>query len=179
MDALRTVVNGYEPTLQEALANAGSLSATAAVTIRDTETLLADAEGLARSTGGHLDAGTRQALTGLAATLRQTAKALAATDDVRAAKNTVTGIIEDTWREYTGDINNLLLMDATAEPVSLTDSRNPTPTSIQVLIRTQEIKEESADKAGEADAEKAPTTFWGRVTQMLRDFWNAVTGVFH
>ena len=178
VDALRAVLNDYEPTLQAALANAGTLSASAAVTIRDTETLLADAESLARSTGRDLDAGTKQSLRGLSAALRQTAKALATTKQVKEAKNTVTQIIEDTWNEYTGDVNNILLMDATAEPVSLTDERNPAPTSIQVLIRTQEIKEEKPEEDEASAAVKEKTTFWGRVTQMFRDFWNAVTGVF-
>ena len=178
VDALRNVLNGYEPTLQEALANAGTLSASAVTTIRDTETLLTDAENLARSTGKDLDAGTKQSLRGLSAALRQTAKALATTKQVKEAKNTVTQIIEDTWNEYTGDVNNILLMDATAEPVSLTDERNPAPSSIQVLIRTQEIKAEDAEEDEASAAEKEKTTFWGRVTQMLRDFWNAVTGVF-
>nr|WP_325211597.1 hypothetical protein [uncultured Oscillibacter sp.] len=178
VDALRTVLNDYEPTLQEALANAGTLSASAVTTIRDTETLLADAENLARSTGKDLDAGTKQSLRGLSAALRQTAKALATTQQVKEAKNTVTQIIEDTWNEYTGDVNNILLMDATAEPVSLTDERNPAPGSIQVLIRTQEIKTADAEEDEDSAAEKEQTTFWGRVTQMLRDFWNAVTGVF-
>ena len=178
VDALRTVLNGYEPTLQEALANTGALSASAVTTIRDAETLLADAENLARSTGKDLDAGTKQSLRGLSAALRQTAKALATTKQVKEAKNTVTQIIEDTWNEYTGDVNNILLMDATAEPVSLTDERNPAPTSIQILIRTQEIKEEKPEEDEASAAVKEKTTFWGRVTQMFRDFWNAVTGVF-
>ncbi|WP_204791221.1 hypothetical protein, partial [Oscillibacter sp. CU971] len=178
VDALRTVLNGYEPTLQEALANTGTLSASAVTTIRDTEALLTDAENLARSTGKDLDAGTKQSLRGLSAALRQTAKALATTKQVKEAKNTVTQIIEDTWNEYTGDVNNILLMDATAEPVSLTDERNPAPTSIQVLIRTQEIKEEKPEEDEASAAVKEKTTFWGRVTQMFRDFWNAVTGVF-
>ena len=179
VDALRTVLNGYEPTLQEALSSAGALSTAAVSTIRDTETLLADAENLARSTGRDLDAGTRQSLNGLSAALRQTAKALAATGEVKDAKNTVADIIEDTWNEYTGDVNNLLLMDATAEPVSLTDERNPTPSSVQVLIRTQEIKEEEPEETPETAEAKTATTFWGRVGQMFRDFWNAVTGIFH
>ena len=178
VDALRTVLNGYEPTLQEALASAGTLSDSAVTTIRDTEKLLTDAENLARSTGTELDAGTKQSLRGLSAALRQTAKALATTKQVKEAKNTVTQIIEDTWNEYTGDVNNILLMDATAEPVSLTDERNPAPTSIQVLIRTQEIKEEKPEEDEASAAVKEKTTFWGRVTQMFRDFWNAVTGVF-
>ena len=179
VDALRNVLNGYEPTLQEALANTGTLSASAVTAIRDTETLLSDAENLARSTGKDLDAGTKQSLRGLSAALRQTAKALATTKQVKEAKNTVTQIIEDTWNEYTGDVNNILLMDAAAEAVSLTDSRNPAPDSIQILIRTQEIKTEKAEEDEESAAAKAQTTFWGRVTQMFRDFWGAITGIFH
>ena len=95
------------------------------------------------------------------------------------AKNTITDIIEDTWNEYTGDVNNLLLMDATAEPVSLTDERNPSPTSIQVLIRTQEIKVEEPEEPEDPAQAKAETTFWGRIAQMFRDLWASVTGLFH
>ena len=97
---------------------------------------------------------------------------------MKEAKSSISSIIEDTWDEYTGDINNLLMMDAEAEAVSLTDERNGAPQSIQVLIRTQEIK---ADDGGDADIEveqAAKTTFWGRVAQMLRDFWAALTGIF-
>ncbi len=178
VDQLHTILNDYEPTLQEALASAGALSTSAVSTIRDTETLLADAENLARSTGKDLDEGTKQSLNGLSSALRQTAKALAATGEVKDAKNTITDIIEDTWNEYTGDINNILLMDATAEPISLTDERNPAPSSIQVLIRTQEIKAEEEEMAEGAAQIKEKTTFWGRVAQMFQDFWSAITGIF-
>ena len=95
-----------------------------------------------------------------------------ATGGVKQAKATINDIITDTWHEYTGDVNNILLMDAEAEAVSLTDSRNPSPSSIQVLIRTQEIKAE------ELAAVREETTFWGRVAQMFKDFWNAITGIF-
>ena len=76
-------------------------------------------------------------------------------------------------------MNNILLMDAEAEAVSLTDSRNPAPSSVQVLIRPQAIKEEEPEETEEAAAAKAETTFWGRVAQMFKDFWKAVTGIFH
>jgi len=179
VDALRNTLDEYEPTLQEAVANLGTLSTTAATALRDLETLLADSESLMKNSGSQLDAGTKQSLQGLAATLRQTAKAMEATGNVKAAKTTITDIIEDTWEEYTGDVNNILLMDAEAEAVSLTDSRNPAPSSIQILIRTQEIKAEEAETETEQKAVKAKTTFWDRVAQMFKDFWNAITGIFH
>lgn len=179
VDALRNLLNEYEPTLQEGVANVGTLSTSAAAALRDLETLLADTEVLMKTSGSQLDDGTRQALQGLAATLRQTAKAMAATSDVRDAKATINTIIEDTWNEYTGDVNNILLMDAEAQAVSLTDSRNPAPSSVQILIRTQEIKAEEPDEEAEEVAAKAETTFWGRVAQMFKDFWRAITGIFH
>ena len=176
--ALQTVLNEYEPTLQESVANVGALSTSAVSALRDLETLLADTEALMKTAGGQLDDGTHQALQGLADTLRQTAKAMAATGDVRDAKATINSIIEDTWNEYTGDINNILLMDAGAQAVSLTDSRNPAPSSVQILIRTQEIKAEELTAEQLAAAAPAKTTFWGRIAQMFRDFWNAITGIF-
>lgn len=183
VSALQTILNEYEPTLQEGIANLGTLSTSAATSLRDLETLLADTEALMKTSGSQLDDGTRQTLRGLADTLRQTAKAMAATSDVRDAKATINSIIEDTWHEYTGDINNILMMDAEAQAVSLTDPRNPAPSSVQILIRTQEIKEQepelTAATLAVTTANGQPTTFWGRVAQMFKDFWKAVTGIFH
>ena len=176
--ALQLVLNEYEPTLQESVASVGALSTTAVSTLRDLETLLADTEALMKTSGSQLDDGTHQALKGLSATLRQTAKAMAATGDVRDAKATINTIIEDTWLEYTGDVNNILMMDAGAEAVSLTDSRNPAPSSVQILIRTQEIKAEELTAQPLAAGAPEQTTFWGRVAQMFQDFWRAVTRIF-
>ena len=97
---------------------------------------------------------------------------------MKTAKSSISSIIEDTWNEYTGDVNNLLLMDANAEAVSLTDTRNDSPQSIQVLIRTKEIKKDNGAKAEIEVETAAQTTFWGRVAQMFRDFWAAITGIF-
>ncbi len=176
--ALQLVLNEYEPTLQESVASVGALSTTAVSTLRDLETLLADTEALMKTSGSQLDDGTHQALKGLSATLRQTARAMAATGDVRDAKQTINAIIEDTWLEYTGDVNNILMMDAGAEAVSLTDSRNPAPSSVQILIRTQEIKAEELTAQPLAAGAPEQTTFWGRVAQMFQDFWQAVTRIF-
>ena len=176
---LRLLLDEYEPTLQEGVASVGSLSTSAASALRDLEALLADSEALMKASGDQLDDGARQALRGLSATLRQTAKAMAATSDVRDAKATISTIIEDAWHEYTGGVNNILMMDAGARAVSLTDSRNPAPSSVQVLIRTQEIKAEEPTAQQLAAAAPARTTFWQRVAQMFQDFWSAVTSIFH
>ena len=177
-DDLRTILNNYEPTAQETLKTLEDLSVTAAATVRDTEKLVGDTEALMKASGAQLDSGTKQTLEGMAAALRQAAKSLSTTNDVKDAKSSINSIIEDTWNEHTGEVDNLLNMDATAAPESLTSPENPAPTSIQVVIRSQEIK---AEEPEEPEAEKTAaqaTTFWGRVAQMFRDFWAAITGIF-
>ena len=178
VENLRDTLNDYEPTLQETLKTVSSLSTSAVKTIRDTQSLVTDTENLMKSTGSTLDSGTKQTLEGLAAVLRSTAKTMSTANQIKDAKSSICDIIEDTWDEYTGDVNNLLLMDATADAVSLTDSRNPAPQSIQVLIRTQEITVPDEDETETETAAAAQTTFWGRVAQMFKDFWSAITGLF-
>ena len=177
-EELESLLDEYEPTLQETLATVSSLSTSAIKTIWDTQGLISDTEALMKSTGATLDDGTKQTLEGLAAVLRSTAKTMGTAGQIKDAKTSICDIIEDTWDEYTGDVNNLLLMDATAEAVSLTDSRNPSPESIQILIRTQEITMPDEDETEAEAAAEMQTTFWGRVAQMFKDFWAAITGLF-
>ena len=177
-EELESLLDEYEPTLQETLKTVSSLSTSAIKTIRDTQGLISDTEALMKSTGATLDDGTKQTLEGLAAVLRSTAKTMGTAGQIKDAKTSICDIIEDTWDEYTGDVNNLLLMDATAEAVSLTDSRNPSPESIQILIRTQEITMPDEDETEAEAAAEMQTTFWGRVAQMFKDFWAAITGLF-
>lgn len=178
VEDLQDILDDYEPVLQDTLKTVSSLSTSAIKTIRDTQGLISDTEALMKSTGATLDDGTKQTLEGLAAVLRSTAKTMGTAGQIKDAKTSICDIIEDTWDEYTGDVNNLLLMDATADAVSLTDSRNPAPQSIQVLIRTQEITVSDEDEAETETAAAAQTTFWGRVAQMFKDFWAAITGLF-
>lgn len=176
---LDDTINDQVPGLRSTLQDTKTLVTDMVTTIDDTHGFLTSFRSLAKTSGTQLDEGTKKSLENLAATLRKTARSTDAVGDVKTAKDTINGIIEDTWNEYTGDINNLLLMDATAQAVSLTSEENPAPSSIQVLIRTQEIKKSDSSAEITAQAQAAePTTFLGRVAQMFRDFWDTITGLF-
>ena len=183
VDALQDVIDKYEPVAQDAIDNAQDIAATMNKTLEDTGTFADSFEDFMQTSGYELDEGTRASLSSLAATLRDVAKSVSTTNDVKDAKDIVSELIEDTWNDYTGDVNNLLLMDAAAEPVSLTDPRNPSPKSVQVLIRTQEIKVEEPEavtvSANTSTAETGPSTFWGRVAAMFTTMWSAVVGRLH
>ena len=177
-EKLNKTVDEYIPQAQQALTDAKALTEAAVTGTRDLHTFLTDLEAVTKNAGTQLDSGTQKTLSGLAASLRQAAKSLSTTSDVKAAKNDISSIIEDTWNEHTGKMDNLFNMDSTAQAVSLTSAENPAPQSIQVLIRTQEIQKSEDEVSPEAAQEAPKSTFWGRVAQMFRDFWNAVTGIF-
>ncbi len=178
LEELDDTVNRHVPGLRDTLQDTRTLVFDMVTTIDDTHGFLSSFRSLAKTSGTQLDDGTKKSLEGLAETLRRTARSTDAVAGVKTAKNTLNEILEDTWGEYTGDLNNLLLMDATAQAHSLTSEQNATPASIQILIRTQEIKAESDDAAAAVQAAAEHTTFWERVAQMFRDFWSAIAGIF-
>jgi len=178
LNGLENLLNAYEPKAQESLKTLEDLSTTASGSIRNAEKLITDTENLARTSGAQLDAGTKQTLEGLSSALRRTAAALATSKDIKAAKDNLDSIVTDTWDEHTGDVDNLLNMDSTAPAESLTSDQNPTPQSVQVLIRSQEIKVPDKDEDETAAAAADKGSFWSRVGQMFKDFWSSITGIF-
>lgn len=179
ISALEKLLNAYEPKAQESLKTLEDLSVTATISIRNAEKLIGDTEKLARTSGAQLDAGTKKTLAGLSSTLRKAAASLSTTGDIKKAKNNLDEIITDTWHEHTGDVDNLLKMDSTADAVSLTSEKNPSPQSVQILIRSQEIKVPDEEQTEEEQTAADKGTFFSRVGQMFKDFWSAITGIFH
>ncbi|MBE7008725.1 MAG: hypothetical protein E7422_06275 [Ruminococcaceae bacterium] len=177
VEKAQQALDGYQPELDSAAAEVQSLAAASA----DANAFLRSAEDLLQTAGAQFDDATRQSLSSLAAALRGTAAALGESSGVRDAKASINEVVEDTWNDYTGDVSDLLEMDASAEAVSLTDPRNPSPASVQVLIRTQEIKAEET-KAGAKTAavaeDAAESSFFTRVGDMFANMWSAIVGLF-
>lgn len=179
MDDLYDVLDGNTEDLKNLLTETKKSIEVLQTTATDTNTFLGMFKSLLMKSGEKLDQGTKDTLTGLAATLRATAASLGNTGDVKSAKNNISEIIEDTWDDLTGEKNNLLLMDSSAPAESLTDIRNASPQSIQIVIRTQEIKEEKP--AAETEAAVNTTEkigFWGKLTQMFSDILSSITALF-
>lgn len=182
VDALYGAIDAYEPQLQQSIQTVSGLVSALTGTVVDMGAFSDALENLMQTSGVQLDAATRQSLSGLSSSLRSIADSLDTTESIRETKNSLNTIIEDTWTEHTGEFDTLLLMDATAEPVSLTDSRNGTPQSVQVMIRTQEIKPQTSAitlAANTSAVETQQTTFWQRVGEMFHGILAAVIGIFH
>lgn len=179
LDALYNTLNAYEPNVQSALDHVGTLANTLTAGTINLKKLLANTEHLLKDSGAPLDAGTAKTLKGLIDSLRQATKGLNQTGVIQNAKNTVKSTIDDKWAEYTGENNNLLLIDTTSEKPSLTSSRNASPETIQILMRTDEIT-----LRGQDDKETVDETYVAkgnvisRIGTIFHAIGDAVSGLF-
>ena len=178
VDTIRDRTEKEVPKLQSALTDLKSVTVSLNTTLSDSTAFLGSFRSVLKTAGKQADSGAKETLDGLAAALRSTAGSLSKTGQVKDAKDNISGLIEDTWNEFTGENNNLLLMDATAEAESLTDSRNGAPQSVQVLIRTQEIKETEAERPDEEQPETESLTLWQRIGKLFQHIGSAITGIF-
>ncbi len=176
MDELRDTLNDYEPKLQETLTTVSGLISIATQSVWDMETMIENTENLIKSVDQDMDPGMEASLEGLIAVLRKSTTALNQTDTIRNAIDTIDALVKDEWDSHTGEDNNILLMDASAKPISLTDERNEGTTSIQYVMRTQEIQEEDDSEATIVAEDSDQGTLWSRIAAMFRDIWEALTG---
>jgi len=179
VDGLNGTLNTYEPELQSAVTDIQTLSGSAQSTLHDLSGALGSMEDLLRAAGPELDAGTRNTLSGVSASLRKATAGLDEIDTIRAAKDTIKELVDDEWDSHTGQVDGLLNIDAAADPVSMTDPRNPTPGSIQYVMRTQEIKAGEAQEEAVERQEAAETTFWGRVAAIFKGLWEDLKKLLH
>ncbi len=178
VQALLAVLAKYEGEVQQSLKDGRTASGNMQDLMTDLRKLMKRAETTMQKSGPYLDSGTQKTLSGLADALRRAAVGLGETGNIRSAKDTITDLIDEKWDEHTGDIDNLLLADPGAAMESLTDSRNGTPESIQIVMRTQEIKVQEEEEAAAQTAKGDTGTFGSRVAAMFRDLWNGITGIF-
>ena len=179
LEELTEIMNTYDPELQQAITDTQTIVVNATNSLNTLITASGTAKDLLQQSGPSLDRGTQQALSGVSAALRKSTAGLDQTHTVRAALDAIDALIAGQWDSHTGEDNNVLLMDASAAPQSLTDSRNQSVGSIQYIMRTQEI----IVKDGEEDTPPAAKqvdngTVWSRIAAMFRDIWAAITGIF-
>lgn len=180
VDDLNRTVNTYHGEAIDTLRDAGILVETAGKGIDSLYIFFSSLENQTKSVGDSLNTGTQKTLNGLAGALEQAQSGLAQTDTVQNAKDTIKQLIDDKWDEYTGEDMNILNFDSEAPPVSFTSEKNPAPRTIQMVLRTQEIKADDAKQSVDVDEDFHPDgTIFHRIGNIFKKIWEAITSFFH
>ena len=129
-----------------------------------------------RSVRSDADASTQTTLDGLLDVLDKASRSNSsnklqnATDDIHnAIDNAKTDLEDDT---------NILNIDSSADLQSVTSSMNPTPSSLQFILRTQEISTDDDDDAITSDQDAADEGVLARIVNIFKKLASAIYGVF-
>jgi uncharacterized phage infection (PIP) family protein YhgE len=125
-----------------------------------------------------VEGGTKDTLNGLIDILEKAAETSSTTNKLKGANESIRNSLGEKLDKIADD-SNLLEMNLDDKMVSFTSDKNQTPSSIQIILRSQEISEDDVN-TNAVDIEPAPVDVgvWQRVKNVFAKMWNAVTGIF-
>ena len=125
-----------------------------------------------------VEGGTKDTLNGLIDILEKAAETSSTTNKLKGANESIRNSLDEKLDKIADD-SNLLEMNLDDKMVSFTSDKNQTPSSIQIILRSQEISEDDVN-TNAVDIEPAPVDVgvWQRVKNVFAKMWNAVTGIF-
>ena len=145
-------------------------------TLTASHQLLDTVNSTLRSVRSDADASTQTTLDGLLDVLDKASRSNSsnklqnATDDIHNA-------IDDAKTDLEDD-TNILNIDSSADLQSVTSSMNPTPSSLQFILRTQEISTDDDDGAVTSDQDAADEGVLTRIVNIFKKLASAIYGVF-
>lgn len=145
-------------------------------TLTASHQLLDTVNSTLRSVRSDADASTQTMLDGLLDVLDKASRSNSsnklqnATDDIHNA-------IDDAKTDLEDD-TNILNIDSSADLQSVTSSMNPTPSSLQFILRTQEISTDDDDDAITSDQDAADEGVLARIVNIFKKLASAIYGVF-
>lgn len=178
-DELNGILNRHHDDLIATLNDVGKMTDSASRGIDSMNVFFRSLENQMKVVGDSLNSSTEKTLNGLAGTLDEAGNGLDQTDVLRNAKNTIKGMIDDKWDEYTMDDTTILNIDLEASPMSMTSAKNPSPRSIQMILRTEEIKDKEDSEDLKVDEDFHPDgNIFHRIGNIFKYIWASITSVF-
>lgn len=123
--------------------------------------------------GDKLNDGTKLSLNGMTTLLGDMNKTLDKTEDLKKNKTVISSIIRDEWNRFDKDMG-ILDIDTKATKPSFTSNKNPAPRSIQIVLRTQDIKVDKNAKLAALEEEKDKLGVLGRVKLVFTTIYETI-----
>lgn len=179
VDALNQTLEKYHPGALSTLDDMGSLTDKTADGLASMRAFFSTLEDQMKTAGGSLDAGTKATLNGLADVLDHANSGLSQTGVLRDAKNTILDTIDDKWDEFSEEHTTILDIDLDVRTVSLTSDKNPSPRSMQIILRTKEITKDDEEDKVEIDENFYPEgNIIHRIGMIFKRIWDTICSLF-
>lgn len=138
--------------------------------------LMNTANSVLRSVRSQADASTQTTINSLLDTLGKLSGSTAS-GQMQTATDSIHSAIKDAETDLEDD-TNVLNIDTSADLESVTSSMNPSPSSLQFILRTEEISVDDDDDDGTSDQDAADEGVFARICNIFKKLFTAIAGVF-
>lgn len=134
------------------------------------------ANSVLRSVRSQADASTQATIDSLLDTLGKLSGSTAS-GQMQTATDSIHSAVKDAETDLEDD-TNVLNIDTSADLESVTSSMNPSPSSLQFILRTEEISVDNDDDDGTSDQDAADEGVFARICNIFKKLFTAIVGVF-
>lgn len=174
LDDMRVLIDTtdkYVPTMLDSLSDSEELMNRLTRALYTTHDMLSLLNETLISAGDSLDAGTKATLQGMEKILDKNLTMIDQLAAVREAGEDMKSTLDEQIDKFE-DENNFLNIDPEAEKISFTSSKNPSPNSVQIVLRTDEISDDDesadiSDQEADGSSEEGP----------LKRMWNVLVAI--
>lgn len=174
LDDMRVLIDTtdkYVPTMLDSLSDSEELMNRLTRALYTTHDMLSLLNDTLISAGDSLDAGTKATLQGMEKILDKNLTMIDQLAAVREAGEDMESTLDEQIDKFE-DENNFLNIDPEAEKISFTSSKNPSPNSVQIVLRTDEISDDDestdiSDQEADGSSEEGP----------LKRMWNVLVAI--
>lgn len=174
--ALRESLDSLTKTATASIDKTTDLMSSTAKALSTSYDLMNTANSVLRSVRSQADASTQTTIDSLLDTLGKLSGSTAS-GQMQTATNSIHSAVKDAETDLEDD-TNVLNIDTSADLESVTSSMNPSPSSLQFILRTEEISVDDDDDDGISDQDAADEGVFARICNIFKKLFTAITGVF-
>ena len=174
--ALRESLDSLTKTATASIDKTTDLMSSTTKALSTSYDLMNTANSVLRSVRSQADASTQTTIDSLLDTLGKLSGSTAS-GQMQAATNSIHSAVKDAETDLEDD-TNVLNIDTSADLESVTSSMNPSPSSLQFILRTEEISVDDDDDDGISDQDAADEGVFARICNIFKKLFTAITGVF-
>lgn len=177
VEGLNGTLNQYEQDMKSMLGDTANITSDLSGSLSSMTGFFTSLKNVLQQSSSSLDSGTQQTLNGLIDVLQKGLEGVNTTGKIQNANRTVKNAVDEQVDKYENE-NNLLNLDAETKMISFTSKDNPQPASIQIILRTEEIDEDSVTDTSDLEGNPENLGFWKRVANVFIKIWESVTVIF-
>ncbi len=174
--ALRESLDTMTTTANSAIDKTTSLITSTKKALSTSYDLVNTANSVLRSVRSQADASTQATIDSLLDTLGKLSGSTAS-GQMQTATNSIHSAVKDAETDLEDD-TNVLNIDTSAELQSVTSNMNPSPSSLQFILRTKEISVDDDKDSGVSDQDAADEGVFARICNVFKKLFTAITSVF-